>query len=86
MGQKTRPTGFRIGITEPWRSRWYATKKEFGDLLVEDKKLRDHVKSKNKAAGIARPLGRAGEIAQPLGRAGEIARCLGRMGEIARRL
>ncbi|MGC1276150.1 MAG: 30S ribosomal protein S3 [Planctomycetaceae bacterium] len=54
MGQKTRPTGFRIGITEPWRSRWYATKKEFGDLLVEDKKLRDHVKSKNKAAGIAR--------------------------------
>ncbi len=54
MGQKTRPTGFRIGITEPWRSRWYATKKEFGDLLVEDKKLRDYVKSKNKAAGIAR--------------------------------
>ena len=54
MGQKTRPTGFRIGITEPWRSRWYATKKEFGDLLVEDKKLRDYIKSKNKAAGIAR--------------------------------
>lgn len=54
MGQKTHPTGFRIGITEPWRSRWYATKKEFGDLLVEDKKLRDHVKSKNKAAGISK--------------------------------
>jgi len=53
MGQKTRPTGFRVGITEPWRSRWYATKKEFGDLLVEDKKLRDYVKSKNKAAGIS---------------------------------
>jgi small subunit ribosomal protein S3 len=54
MGQKTRPTGYRIGITEPWRSRWYANKKEFGDLLVEDKKLRDYVKAKNKAAGIAR--------------------------------
>lgn len=54
MGQKTNPTGFRIGITEPWRSRWYATKKEFGDLIGEDKKLRDHVKSKNKAAGISR--------------------------------
>lgn len=53
MGQKTRPTGFRVGITEPWRSRWYANKKEFGDLLVEDKKLRDYVKSKNKAAGIS---------------------------------
>ena len=54
MGQKTRPTGFRVGITEPWRSRWYANKKEFGDLLIEDKKLRDYVKLKNKAAGIAR--------------------------------
>ncbi|QDT64603.1 30S ribosomal protein S3 [Calycomorphotria hydatis] len=53
MGQKTRPTGFRIGITEPHRSKWYATKKDFGDLLVEDKKVRDYVKSKNKAAGIA---------------------------------
>jgi small subunit ribosomal protein S3 len=53
MGQKTRPTGFRVGITEPWRSRWYANKKEFGELLVEDKKLRDYVKSKNKAAGIS---------------------------------
>ena len=54
MGQKTNPTGFRIGVTEPWRSRWYATKKEFGDLLVEDKKLRDYIKLKNKGAGIAR--------------------------------
>lgn len=54
MGQKTRPTGYRIGITEPWRSRWYATKKEFGDLLVEDKKMRDFIKSRNKAAGISR--------------------------------
>lgn len=53
MGQKTRPTGFRVGITEPWRSRWYANKKEFGELLVEDKRLRDYVKSKNKAAGIS---------------------------------
>lgn len=54
MGQKTRPTGYRIGITEPWRSRWYATKKEFGDLLIEDKKMRDFIKSRNKAAGLAR--------------------------------
>ena len=53
MGQKTNPTGFRIGVTEPWRSRWYAQKREFGDLLIEDKKLRDHVKKTNKSAGIA---------------------------------
>lgn len=52
MGQKTRPTGFRIGITEAWRSRWYANKKEFGELLVEDFKIRKFIKGKHKAAGI----------------------------------
>ena len=35
MGQKVNPTGFRIGITEDWRSRWYAPKNEFGSLLIE---------------------------------------------------
>lgn len=52
MGQKTRPTGFRIGITEEWRSRWYASKKEFGELLLEDFKIRDFVKKKYLFAGI----------------------------------
>jgi len=54
MGQKTRPTGFRIGITEPWRSRWYASKKEFGELLVEDFNIRKFIKKKYKLAGIPR--------------------------------
>jgi len=52
MGQKVRPTGFRIGIVEDWRSRWYANKKEFGDLLVEDQKIRKYVKSKYQFAEI----------------------------------
>lgn len=54
MGQKVRPTGFRIGIFEDWRSRWYAPKKEFGDLLVEDQKIREYVKNKYPLAGIPR--------------------------------
>ena len=33
MGQKVHPIGFRVGITEPWRSRWYANKKDFAALL-----------------------------------------------------
>ena len=45
MGQKTHPTGFRIAITEPWRSRWYATKENFATYLVEDQKIRDAVKA-----------------------------------------
>lgn len=52
MGQKVRPTGLRIGITEGWRSRWYASKKEFGALLVEDYKLRQFIKTKYQFAGI----------------------------------
>ena len=40
MGQKVHPLGFRVGITEPWRSRWYAPKAAFGEFLVEDQKIR----------------------------------------------
>ncbi len=40
MGQKTHPFGFRLGITEAHRSRWYAPKALYGELLVEDQKIR----------------------------------------------
>ncbi|MEW4489824.1 30S ribosomal protein S3 [Thalassoglobus sp. JC818] len=52
MGQKVHPRGFRVGIVEPWRSRWYATKKEFGDLLVEDRKIRQFIHTEYKSAAI----------------------------------
>ncbi len=52
MGQKVNPTGFRIGIMEDWRSRWYAGKAEFKDLLVEDFKVRKYIKKKYSYAGI----------------------------------
>jgi small subunit ribosomal protein S3 len=40
MGQKTHPFGFRVGITETHKSRWYAPKALFAELLVEDYKIR----------------------------------------------
>jgi len=52
MGQKVHPTGFRTGITEPWKSRWYASKKDFRDLLMEDFKVRRFLKTKYRAAAI----------------------------------
>ncbi|HEU5117427.1 MAG TPA: 30S ribosomal protein S3 [Isosphaeraceae bacterium] len=52
MGQKVRPTGFRVGVMEDWRSRWYASKHEFKDLLVEDFKIRRFIKKKYGFAGI----------------------------------
>lgn len=52
MGQKVHPTGFRTGIMEDWKSRWYASKREFASLLVEDQKIRQHIKRKYGFAGI----------------------------------
>lgn len=52
MGQKVHPVGFRTGITEPWKSRWYASKKEFKVLLLEDVRVRKFLKTKYRAAAI----------------------------------
>lgn len=40
MGQKVHPRGFRIGITEEWRSRWFAPKAAYAEFLIEDYKIR----------------------------------------------
>ena len=44
MGQKVNPIAFRVGITRGWASRWYASKKDFSGLLIEDKRVRDFIK------------------------------------------
>ena len=44
MGQKVNPTGFRTGIMMGWKSRWYASKQEYSELLIEDHKLRRFIK------------------------------------------
>ena len=54
MGQKCHPYGFRVGITRPWISRWYARKKEFGRYLVEDQKIKEFVRRRLPQAGIAK--------------------------------
>src|SRR6185369_7745374 len=52
MGQKVNPIGFRTGIMTGWKSRWYASKQEYSELLLEDQKLRSFIKEKYKFAGI----------------------------------
>ncbi|HEY4309550.1 MAG TPA: 30S ribosomal protein S3 [Pirellulales bacterium] len=52
MGQKVNPVGFRTGIMIGWKSRWYASKREFSDLLIEDQKIRAFVKDKYRYAGL----------------------------------
>ena len=52
MGQKVNPHGLRVGVIKDWDSRWYAKNENVGDLLVEDHKIRNYLKSTLKSAGI----------------------------------
>lgn len=56
MGQKTHPTGFRVGVIIPWVSSWYAKIKEYGQFVAEDAKIRKFVKKKLYTAGVSRIL------------------------------
>src|ERR1700742_1949891 len=53
MGQKVNPIGLRLGINRTWDSRWYADE-DYGKLLHEDFKLREHLREKLVQAGVAR--------------------------------
>ncbi len=53
MGQKVHPKGMRVGIIRGWESNWYADKKNFSDLLLEDIKVRNYVKEKLFQAGVS---------------------------------
>lgn len=53
MGQKTHPVGFRLVRNRKWRSQWYANKQEFGNLLLEDKIIRDYLMKKPICVGTS---------------------------------
>lgn len=52
MGQKIHPHGLRVGVIKNWDSRWFAKDSEFGDLLVEDYKIREYLKKLLFNAGV----------------------------------
>ena len=54
MGQKTHPTGFRVGIIRPWSSTWFAKIKDYAEFVAEDAKIRKFVKKKLYAAGVSK--------------------------------
>ena len=51
MGQKVNPHGLRVGVIKNWDAKWFAEDKVFGDVLVEDNKIRKFLKNKLYAAG-----------------------------------
>ena len=52
MGQKVNPIGFRVTVTKDWLSKWYADKKDYAPLLLEDIKVRDFLKKKLESAAV----------------------------------
>ncbi|MBO30956.1 MAG: 30S ribosomal protein S3 [Acidimicrobiaceae bacterium] len=54
MGQKVNPYGFRLGVTTDWKSRWFATRQEYADNLIEDWEIRDYLLTELPHAAISR--------------------------------
>ena len=54
MGQKVNPIGMRLQVNRTWDSRWYADTKDYGDLLLEDLKIREFIKKRCANAGVSR--------------------------------
>ncbi len=53
MGQKVNPIGLRVAVNKNWKSRWFSDKKNFGDMLNEDLKIRGHVKKRLENAAVS---------------------------------
>mgnify|MGYP002756975236 CR=1 FL=1 len=53
MGQKVNPHGLRVGVIKDWSSKWFADKKDFADLLVEDNSIRELVKKEVFLSGVS---------------------------------
>ena len=53
MGQKTHPLGFRLGITQEHKSKWYANFNQYAHILQEDDKIRTYLKTISKANSIS---------------------------------
>ena len=54
MGHKVNPIGMRLQVNRTWDSRWYADTKDYGDLLLEDLKIRDFIREEVKQAGVSK--------------------------------
>lgn len=54
MGQKVNPHGLRVGVIEGWESQWFADKKNFSKLILEDNKIRETLKKKYNNAAISK--------------------------------
>jgi len=54
MGQKVNPYGFRLGVTTDWKSRWFADRRQYGEYIIEDWKIRNCLMTELPHAAISR--------------------------------
>ncbi len=54
MGQKVNPNGLRVGVIKAWDTKWYASKKNYADLLIEDYNLRNMLKEELKDSSVSK--------------------------------
>ncbi len=54
MGQKTHPTGFRLGVSKTWGSHWYAPKGAYQKQVHQDRYIRGEIKKRLAGTGVAR--------------------------------
>jgi len=87
VGQKVNPIGFRVGVNKDWSSKWFADKQHFGDYVVEDYRIRAHVKKNLSFAGIAKVnIERAGDEVRVLLHTARPGIVIGRKGVEVERL
>ncbi|MFN3664383.1 30S ribosomal protein S3 [Yoonia sp.] len=56
MGNKVNPIGMRLQVNRTWDSRWFANTREYGDLLLEDLKIKAFIRKECAQAGISRVI------------------------------
>lgn len=54
MGQKVNPIGYRLGTTKTWSSRWYGSKADYANNLMEDVRIRNYISKKFDSAGVSK--------------------------------
>ncbi len=88
MGQKVNPIGMRVAVNHDWRSRWFATERQFGVFVNEDQRIRDHLNRRLESAAVADIVieryanrvritifsGRPGMVVGPRGKDAEVLR------------
>ena len=87
MGQKVHPIGFRVGVYRDWDAKWFARGRSYGDLLIEDMKIRKYLDKALERAEISRvEIEKAGEAIKVIIHSGRAGVVIGKKGQEIDRL